>query len=392
MTDDLAATDALLQNAWSDFCDQLKEAGQLVFSHDGPANAQNRAAGFEYLARYIPQALDQRFNCYDTDHPQLFWAQTPTSKSFGDNPDCTYLVGFVDGSRTYRLVGSRGTAKWVSLTVGPRDPSLYSVISNDDLITNWDGSFEVTLSAKKSTGNWMALQPGLNRIFIRQYFGSWHTEEPMHIRVECLDVEDPPPPPTPEGVAHRLGDTIRWLREDSQMWSRWVSYYRQWPNQFIQGMPDFIGIDDQSRIARQLSFCHWQVEPDQALLITVEPPECCYWNFEMNNEWMNSVDYRYRLSSINGEQASLNPDGTVVIVLSHRDPGARNWLDAAGYTSGSIQQRWVESSDCPCPQARLVRLDEMEAALPAGTPRISAAERREQLRLRKVGVDRRFRT
>jgi len=380
-------TDALLWDAWCNFCDELKDAGRLVFDHGGPVNAQNRAAGFEYLARYLPKALDQKFNCADPLYPQLFWLQTPTSKSFGDNPDCTYLAGWVDGAHTYRFVGNRGTVKWVSLLVGT------SIINNSDLIVEWDGSFEIILSAEEQPGNWLRLDPGMNRIFIRQFFGSWHEEEPMRIRVERIDLDEPPPPPTPEDVARRLGETIQWLREDSEYWSRFVSYYRPWPNEFVYGVPDFLGGDgDQQRLQRSLTFCHWEVEPDEALLVTVTPPACAYWNFEMNNEWHNSVDYRYRLSSVNGAQAALNPDGSVVIVLSHRDPGVPNWLDAGGYTSGEINQRWVESADTPLPQARLVKFADLAAAIPAGTPQIGAAARREQLRLRKVGVDRRFPT
>lgn len=386
MSDDLKVTDELLWNAWSDFCDQLKEAGQLVFKHGAPANAQNRAAGFEYLARYLPKALDQKFNCANTLYPQLFWLQTPTSKSFGDNPDCTYLAGWVDGDHTYRLVGNRGTVKWVSFVVGS------STLNNKDLQSNWDGSFEITLSAKEHPGNWMRLDPGLNRIFIREFFGEWHAEEPMRIRIERVDADTPPPPPTPEDVARRLADTVQWLREDSECWSDFVNFYRDRPNRFVHGLPDSMGDGGQADLSRMLSFCHWVVQPDEALLITVKPPDCFWWNFEMNNEWHNSVDYRYRLSSVNSEQAAINDDGTVVIVLSHTDPGVPNWLDGAGYTSGEINQRWVETDDTPLPEARLVKLADLQAVLPAGTARIDAEGRREQLRLRKVGVDRRFPT
>jgi hypothetical protein len=388
MADDMEAVDKLLWEGWSDFCEELKEAGRLIFNHEGPANAQNRAAGFEYLARYIPKALDLNFNHRDTDHPQLFWFETPTSKSFGDNPDCTYLAGWLDGGRTYRLVGNRGTVKWVSILVRGG-----KAINNRDLLTNWDGSFEVILSAKEHPGNWIPLEPGPHRIQIRQFFGSWHEEEPMRVRIECLDVDTPPPPPTPTDVADRLHETISWLREDTEWWSRFVSYFRQFPNQFVRRLPDFYTTDAfMGALGRTLLFCHWDVEHDEALMVTVRPPQCAYWNFELGNEWMNSVDYRYRLSSLNSVQAEMNPDGTLVLVLSHQDPGIANWLDLAGYTSGQMNQRWVEADGSPLPEARLVKFADLERELPAGTPRVDGAWRREQLRLRKVGVDRRFPT
>ena len=384
MSGELAAADEMLWNAWSRFCDELKEAGQLIFQHDGPANVQNRAAGFEYLARYLPKALDHTFNS-DPMYPQLFRLQTPTSKSFGDNPDCTYLVSFLDGAETYRIVGNRGSVKWVSFLIEP------GVINNSDLITNWDGSFEIVLSAQEHPGNWIPLKPRLNRLLVREFFGSWHGEEPMRLSIERVGQKGPPPPPTPEDVSRRLIDTVKWLRDDSTRWSRFVSYYRQWPNEFLQQMPDFLATDGyQGRLQRLFSFCHWQVEHDEALVITVKPPRCLWWNFEMNNEWMNTVDFRYRLSTLNSEQAVLNDDGTLVIVLSHADPGIPNWLDGGGYTSGEINQRWLESDGNPVPQARRVKFADLAQALPAGTPRIDERGRREQIRLRKAGTDRRF--
>ena len=124
-------------------------------------------------------------------------------------------------------------------------------------------------------------------------------------------------------------------------------------------------------------------------MIRVTPPDCAYWNLELGNYWMNLVDYRYRLSSINSEQAEFQSDGSVVIVVSGRDPGVLNWLDTAGHTVGFIPNRWVESRESPTPQTRVVKLDQLGEEL-AGVRRIEASERIQQLRRRKIGVDRRF--
>jgi hypothetical protein len=383
--DEIEAADGVLWTAWSDFCDQLKDIGRLVFDHNAPVTVQNRAAGFEYLARYLPKALDQKFNCADPLYPQLFLLQTPTSKSFGDNPDCTYHAGWVDGEHTYRIVGNRGSVKWVSFIVGR------SAINNRELVSEWDGAFSITVGPEKADGNWLRTEPGLNRVFIRQFFGSWDEEEPMRLRIERIDLDGPPPPPTPEDVARRLQETVTWLKEDSQQWARFVDYYRPWPNQFVAGVPDWLDSgNDRINRDRSLTFCHWVVQRDEALVIRVRPPECFWWNFEMNNEWHNSVDYRYRLSSVNSVQAVTEADGTVVVVLSHVDPGVPNWLDAAGFTSGEINQRWVEAHDHPLPHAQLVKLDDLQPVLGPDVVRIDPAGRAEQLRRRKVGVDRRF--
>ena len=103
---------------------------------------------------------------------------------------------------------------------------------------------------------------------------------------------------------------------------------------------------------------------------------------------MNSADYRYRLSSLNSEQAVLEDDGSVVIVVSHRDPGIPNWLDTGGHTIGLMPQRWVEADKSRTPATTLVHFDDLTGARRACSA--SPRPRREQLRRRKIGVDRRF--
>jgi hypothetical protein len=190
-----------------------------------------------------------------------------------------------------------------------------------------------------------------------------------------------------------MKETIEWLRADVSVWSRFISFFRSWPNEFVPRVPDFLAGDGmQQTLTRRLSNCHWVVALDEALIIQVSPPECAYWHFELGNEWMNSVDYRYRLSSLNSEQAKCNPDGTVVIVLAHHDPGVPNWLDAAGYTSGLINSGWIEPAEPPVLDVSLVKFADLGTELPPGTPRVGTEWRHEQLRLRKIGVDRRFPT
>ncbi len=102
------------------------------------------------------------------------------------------------------------------------------------------------------------------------------------------------------------------------------------------------------------------------------------------------MDYRYRISSINSEQAVLEDDGSLTVVVSHTDPGVPNWLDCAGFTSGQINQRWVEADEYPVLETELVKLKDLDRSLPRAARQIDPAGRAEQLRRRKAGVDRRF--
>lgn len=377
-----------LRAAWGDFCDRLREAGdRLVFRETAPDTAQDRAAGYQYVARYISKAIQQKWEFADPTFPQLWHLQTPIHKSFGDNPDCNYLTATIDGSDTYRVVGNRGTVKWVSFAAGS-DSAIGAAINNQDLHVDWDGSVEVVYSPQEHQGNWIKTNPGPQSVVIRQFFGQWDTEVPMRLRIERVGPSVAPPPPTPDSVIRGLGATIDWLVEDSARWADWIDFYRDRPNRFVTGMPGWTDGGEHS-LGRLLHFCYFLIAPDEALIITVTPPNCAYWNFELGNYWMNSVDYRYRLSSINSEQAEYQSDGSVVIVVSHRDPGILNWLDTAQHGVGLIPNRWVESRESPTPATKIVKFDDLDVEL-AGVRRIEQSERAEQLRRRKIGVDRRF--
>jgi hypothetical protein len=385
--------DEQLKRAWEDFCDKIKSAGSLIFRDTAPASALDRATGFQYLSRYISKALNERFEFNEPESPQLWQLQTPTNKSFGDNPDCTYLVTWLDGKYTYRIVGNRGTVSWVSFICQTKDfASTSAVLNNSQLKTEWDGSFQITLSAEPQPGNWLKIPPGPIYLFIRQFFGEWDTEEPMTIRVERVGAEGAAPPPlTPERLIRGLQESADWMVQDSARWVDWVDHYAGKPNQFVVGMPSWVGDGSQQSLGRSLQFCYWKIQPDEALLMEVTPPQCAYWNFELANRWFNSTDYRYRFSSLNGKQAVFEDDGSVRVAVSHADPGIPNWLDVAGHCVGMVNQRWVEAQDHPTPRTTLVKVADLPRMLPANARRVTREQRLDQLRRRKIGVDRRFR-
>ena len=75
------------------------------------------------------------------------------------------------------------------------------------------------------------------------------------------------------------------------------------------------------------------------------------------------MDYRDRLASTNHHYARLEEDGELVIVISHRDPGVPNWLDASGHAEGFITFRWIGSSVVPRPSVDRVGIDELDRVL-----------------------------
>jgi len=94
-------------------------------------------------------------------------------------------------------------------------------------------------------------------------------------------------------------------------------------------------------------------------VIEATPPECEHWNFQLNNYWMESLDYRYYPIHVNKHTAKYRPDGSVQVVVAAHDKGFDNWIDTVGHEEGTMLWRWVRANEHPQPQTRVVKLSEL---------------------------------
>jgi hypothetical protein len=107
----------------------------------------------------------------------------------------------------------------------------------------------------------------------------------------------------------------------------------------------------------------YQIEDDEALIVTVSPPPARYWNLTLENRWHEIGDYLHRPTSLTLEGVEFEPDGSVEFLIAHENPGHPNWLDTSGHNFGFMTFRWVdgERMDVVMPKTRLVKLAELEA-------------------------------
>jgi hypothetical protein len=134
----------------------------------------------------------------------------------------------------------------------------------------------------------------------------------------------------------------------------------------------------------------WELRPDEALIVEVEPPEGIYWSFSIGNPWWETIHYGRHQSSLNASQAAVDSDGMVRVVLCERDPGVANWLDTAGHSNGPIILRCVRTKTAPIPTTRIVPFEEIATKLPSDTSRVTAEERSSVLAARRRAVTERF--
>lgn len=113
------------------------------------------------------------------------------------------------------------------------------------------------------------------------------------------------------------------------------------------------------------------------------PTKCDYRSLILTNEIYETTDWYNNHSSLNGAQAAPDPDGKLRIVVSAKDPGARNWLDTAGYPRGIIQGRWTGCDSQPIPTVTKVKARDVLKTLPKGVATVTREERQKILRERR---------
>src|ERR1700742_4219357 len=103
--------DAALQAAWTAFWEQLRNAGERAFKEANAHSGAQRVDAFRFLTQNLSQAFDLALETRDAGYPALHTFCGPPRKLGGDCADFTYQQAWIDGHSTYRVTGSRGTAR-----------------------------------------------------------------------------------------------------------------------------------------------------------------------------------------------------------------------------------------------------------------------------------------
>ncbi len=386
-----------MRRTWDEFCTALRDAGELVFRDGAPNNPVDQAVGLRYITRNIPLALAFALENRDPTHPELMRYFDPTRKQGGDNGDAIYLGAPINGTDNYLLSGDRGTASYLAITVveegdTPWGGAATATLMDKDLQCGEDGEFEIYLGPKRppAVRNYLPTTPRSIRFTVRQFFADWEEERPMNARINRLAHFSPPPPLSPAALADGLQEAARWLQWSTSYWADILDRWRARPNEFLHWAEvEKLPID--ATPGGTPLICYWSLPADEVLLLRVTPPQCRYWNCEFGSYWFETMDYRYRLAGLNGHQALLEEDGSLLVVVSHDDPGVPNWLDTSGHSAGYITFRWMDSAERPRPVCTQLKRKNLAAALPPGVRTVSPAYRHAQVVQRRWGVCNRFR-
>ena len=196
----------------------------------------------------------------------------------------------------------------------------------------------------------------------RQTFGRREAERAAELKIECISGRGVPAPLTAAALDQALHSSGLLVAGASAMFAQWAKGFQAHTNElplFDQQRSNKAGGDPNIRYFHS----YWALTADQALRIRFQPPRCRCWNFQLNNHWMESLDYRYHPVHTNNELARAD-DGsaeTFTIVVAHADPNAAgrfvgNWVSTVGHECGTMCFRWVAprlADGAPLPHPRI---------------------------------------
>ncbi|MFT4053838.1 MAG: hypothetical protein QM681_04985 [Novosphingobium sp.] len=357
-----AAIHPALSGAWRNFCAQLAEAGEILDRASAPRTALDQAEGVRYLSRLARTALNMLVDSSDPDFPRIFLLTDDAIKIGADNPDNLYQQIVVRGDRDYRIWGRRGTVPYLSIGAKANryavDGTMASTgeIEFADIELGQDGAFEIIASSTRKSGNWLPMTEDTTLLIVRQTFNDKAAETPAQIFIERIS-EGPSVPEllTPERIEMQLTAAAQWARGTANTFADWSEMFATQPNRIYDGDQTFFyraGGDPKIWYGH----LYYDLAPGEALVIEATPPQCRFWNFQLDNWWMESLDHVNRKVWVNGAQAKYEDDGRVVVVCADEDPGFGNWIDLSGHRCGTALWRWIEAEDHPVPQCRVVQL------------------------------------
>ncbi|MBN1498095.1 MAG: DUF1214 domain-containing protein [Spirochaetes bacterium] len=345
---------------WSEFCDTLKMAGDIIMRKTSPTDPLDRAEGFRYLSRVMRVIVEAFVENADPRAPVLFRAAHETAKMGADNPDNYYQYASISGGYEYRLRGTRGTIAYLGFGTYKGNYGIgggtgeTGYLDARDMAISPDGTFEVILSSRKTPGNWLPMTAETSSLIIRQTFADRARELIADITIERIGGDGMPTPVTPEGIEQGLTMASKIVLGAVTMFANWAESFMKHTNRLPQFDPAVsLAAMGDPNICYYHSY--WKLADDEALVIDVTPPECEAWNFQLDNHWMESLDYRYYPVWVNKHTAKYRADGSVRIVVAHRNPGVDNWIDTVGHRQGTMLFRWIRAAEHPQPETRVVK-------------------------------------
>ena len=362
--------------------DAIAEAERLVREAPHIESEADLLEGLQYLAGGIAACTHLAFD-YDRDHPFLQSGTGPFTKMGLDNPDTLYFGTRVQAGRDYVVTGTRGTTTDLSFQLlggeytDDNVPDSETAFDDRQLDIGANGDYEWRFTPKTNA-----------QLVIREVYNDWSAQRGK-VAIARVDTAGTAPPPlTNELIEKRFAVAGKQLVQRIKTWL-------QFPQWFYTNIPVNTMVAPRltpGGLATQYSSAgHFELTPDQALVITLPATDAPYLGFQLGSLWYVSLDYINHQSSLNGTQAQVDADGKIRIVVADRNPGVTNWVETLGHRKGFLQFRWQrvsrELTEADGPTVELIDINDIAGYLPFhGSNEISPEDWRARIALRQKQI------
>ena len=365
------------QVAYAELLATLAEVGARFAGDEwGLTDPVDVAEGLRVVLHHLGTGIETQLED-DAAHPVFREIVTPWRKALGDNADARYHDARVHPAGTYRVRGSTRGAVYVSFTVeaGAEDGAFptgtVGVLNDTGFDVADDGSFEITVGGPPLGRRWLPLADDASRITVRHY---WEQATPpgtppapsLGLSIELIDGQVPaaPPAPTDASVAASIRRMATYVR------SRTIetmskpgegdppAFVSRVPNELPPPVPP--GAHALAAADAAYSMAPYLLGPDEALVMHLRWPACRCANVSLWNRQLQTFDYLRGQVSLNRAQSVPEADGSIRVVIAHRDPGVPNWLTTEGRAFGLVFWRFMlPEGPIDTPLAEVVSVDSL---------------------------------
>jgi Protein of unknown function (DUF1214) len=335
--------------AWQFFQQMLADITKIVT--EDAESERELLEGLRVIAR-VSSLCSQLSVEADLGRPSFFDMCSPSRMIGGPNPDGNYYLAMIRGDRRYRITGTRGTSAYLGFQIlagtglTPRRMSNYVSDTQLDLTA---GEYELVLSSEEPAdlggAYWVDIPEDASSVVVREYIGDRAAEELATMRIEALD-PDPLTPLTDDELADQF-TAMAWTLMKLVTLHRTIKpELLQSPNTLLTAEAADLGAADTTPDNLYMMGT-FRLDPDQALVLEIEPPDTRYWNITLENIWHECLEPVRRHSSVTSSAVQPDGDGRVRIAISAADFGFGHWLDTGGRHRGFVVLRWLDNPKPP---------------------------------------------
>ena len=376
---------------WTDWIDSLRSMATTLFE-DARASGAGREADLAMKLFGTMMGAYLSHLSSDPDHPVFLPSAGYYSMYGSPNPDTVYRSAMVDDTGQYLITGQRGTAPDVTIMAfgrpTPTGLETFAPFDLAELALDDDGRFEVALSGERpeNVRNWWKLEPGTRSLMLRSVSTDWAGRADPVLAIVRLDGNP---------RRQRIGSDALRQRASSfafvveAMIKSGINRVAQLQTEGIVNRVVTVDYSSGGGLRDQWyqEGC-FELEDDDVLLIEVHVLEACRgFSLSLTDAYFSTLDWANAQSSLNDQQAVLDSDGVLRIVVGPWDPGVKNWLDTIGHQFGVLQFRWSGGSEAPRIVAKKISSELTSGEnLPRSMGRVTADERTAAIRERQIGA------